>query len=288
MLSSLYITLRASHFATLMLAFGYVLYIVWWVPQQLRRRFSARFGAFMIFLLLINALSATLLLIVQGGLMGDGWPDVFRPATWLAVLGTHFGSVWIWQIIIAWLALAVACIRPCCLAALLLLSICQLLVLADTGHAAMHEGLTGAIQRLNHALHLLCAGAWFGGLVPFVYTLRLARSCWRQAAINTMMRFSRYGHFAVAGVIISGIVNVLLIHGVSITGSPWERALLFKSALVALMVVIALINRYVLVPKIAAGKPHIAQLFIRTTQAEIVLGALVLIAVSIFATWEPF
>ena len=64
--------------------------------------------------------------------------------------------------------------------------------------------------------------------------------------------------------------------------------LLVKCALVALMVVIALMNRYVLVPRFASNPQHAQQIFIRTTQAEILLGVLVLLAVSLFATWEPF
>ena len=44
--------------------------------------------------------------------MGEGWTDVWRPAVWQAVAGTRFGGVWIWQILLAWIALAVVWIRP--------------------------------------------------------------------------------------------------------------------------------------------------------------------------------
>ncbi len=64
--------------------------------------------------------------------------------------------------------------------------------------------------------------------------------------------------------------------------------LLFKCALVAAMVAIALVNRYVLVPRMSAGGTRAEQLIVRTTQIEIALGALALFAVSLFATWEPF
>jgi putative copper resistance protein D len=66
------------------------------------------------------------------------------------------------------------------------------------------------------------------------------------------------------------------------------RFLLFKCALVALMVVIALANRYFLVPRFRPETGRAQQIFIRMTQAEVVLGALVLATVSLFATWEPF
>lgn len=103
-----------------------------------------------------------------------------------------------------------------------------------------------------------------------------------------MMRFSRYGHLAVAGAIASGVVNALLIQGGLISASPWGRMLLFKCALVAAMVAIALVNRYVLVPRMSAGGTRAEQLIVRSTQIEIALGALALFAVSLFATWEPF
>lgn len=132
--------------------------------------------------------------------MGDGWADVWQPAVWQAVAGTRFGGVWIWQILLAWIALAVVWIRPRHGARqLVALLAAQLLLSAGVGHAAMHDGLLGALQRTNHAVHLFCVASWFGGLLPFIYCLRLAQGRWRQAAVYTMARFSRYGHLAVAG-----------------------------------------------------------------------------------------
>lgn len=289
MLDALYIALRLLHFAALMAAFGYALYAAWWAPYPLRRLLRRRYGSTLACALWLNALSATLILIVQGGLMGSGWADVLSPPIWQAVADTRFGSVWLWQIVLAWLTLAAVLLRPRRAAALLLvLCIGQFMLQASVGHAAMHGGTAGALQRINHTLHLLCGAAWLGGLLPFLYCLRLAHGRWRQAALAAMMRFSRYGHLAVAGVIASGAVNTLLIQGRLLSDSDWGRALLLKSALVALMVVIALANRYLLVPGLATNGRRAERLLVRTTQAEIVLGALVLAAVSLFATWEPF
>lgn len=119
--------------------------------------------------------------------------------------------------------------------------------------AAMHEGLTGALQRIGYALHVLCAAWWFGGLVPLLMLMRMAKEVtWCADAITAMMRFSRYGHIAVAGVIATGIVNSVFILGISWPlHSGYVRLLALKIALVAVMVAIALINRYVLVPNAA-------------------------------------
>ncbi|HHT7392870.1 copper homeostasis membrane protein CopD [Klebsiella oxytoca] len=289
MLSGVYVSLRFIHFISLIVAFGCVLYGTWWAPVTLRRLMMQRFYPLMRHLLLASALSALLMLMAQGGLMGSGWPDVWQPAIWQAVAGTQFGSVWIWQILLALVALAVVWLKPRRSGRLLLVLFCaQLLLLAGVGHAAMNDGWLGIVQRTNHAIHLFCVASWVGGLLPFIYCLRLAHGRWRQAAISTMMRFSRYGHLAVAGAIASGAVNALLIQGGLISASPWGRMLLLKCALVAAMVVIALVNRYVLVPRMSAGGTRAEQLIVRITQIEIALGALALFAVSLFATWEPF
>ena len=289
MLSGVYVSLRFIHFISLIVAFGCVLYGAWWAPVALRRLMMQRFYPLMRYLLSASALSALLMLTAQGGLMGNGWPDVWQPAIWQAVAGTQFGSVWVWQILLAFVALALVWLKPRRPGRLLLVLFCaQLLLLAGVGHAAMNDGWLGIVQRTNHALHLFCVASWFGGLLPFIYCLRLAHGRWRQAAIATMMRFSRYGHLAVAGAIASGAVNALLIQGGLISASPWGHMLLLKCALVAAMVVIALVNRYVLVPRMSAGGTRAEQLIVRTTQIEIALGALALFAVSLFATWEPF
>ncbi|MFR6753268.1 copper homeostasis membrane protein CopD [Klebsiella pasteurii] len=289
MLSAVYVSLRFIHFISLIVAFGCLLYGAWWAPAALRRLMMQRFYPLMRHLLLASALSALLMLMAQGGLMGNGWSDVWQPAIWQAVAGTQFGGVWVWQILLAFVALAVVWLKPRRPGRLLLVLFCaQLLLLAGVGHAAMNDGWLGIVQRTNHALHLFCVASWFGCLLPFIYCLRLAHGRWRQAAIFTMMRFSRYGHLAVAGAIASGVVNALLIQGELISASPWGRMLLLKCALVAAMVAIALVNRYVLVPRMSAGGTRAEQLIVRTTQIEIALGALALFAVSLFATWEPF
>ncbi len=112
MLTGLYITLRFGHFISLMLAFGCVLYGAWWAPVPLRRVLMLRFYPLLRPLLLIGAISTLALYLLQGGIMGEGWTDVWRPAVWQAVAGTRFGGVWIWQILLAWIALAVVWIRP--------------------------------------------------------------------------------------------------------------------------------------------------------------------------------
>ena len=289
MLASLYVALRFIHFGALMLIFGNALYSVWFAPSSLHRLMSRRFQSQQQRAAVISLTAALLMFAVQGGLMANGWPDVVNPDIWLSVLTTQFGGVWLWQMILAVVTVGVAWLVPQKGSRLLLLAMGQCVLLAGVGHATMNEGLAGALHRLNHAVHLLCAATWVGGLLPLLFCMQLAKGRWRGAAIYTMMRFSRVGHYAVAGVLLTGIVNALFILGWDL---PWRSAyvqlLLFKCALVTMMVVIALANRYFLVPRFRSDAGREQQIFIRMTQAEVVLGALVLATVSLFATWEPY
>lgn len=287
MLAFCYVGLRFIHFLALMLIFGSAAFAHWLADPAIRATLQRRFRSMQRGALALAFFCALLMFAVQGGMMGNGWHDVWQPDIWLAVSETQFGSVWLWQIIIALATLLLAFMHQ--QGRVLLLVTAQLLLLANTGHAAMHDGVTGLFARINYAVHLLCAAAWFGGLLPVLYCMRLVNAHHRMQAIGSLMRFSRYGHLAVAGVLISGIINALFIQGVAL---PWQslygRLLLVKCVLVLLMVAIALVNRYVLVPRFRIHEAKSRAVFIRMTQAEVVLGIVVLATVSLFATLEPF
>ncbi|EIN9888468.1 copper homeostasis membrane protein CopD [Salmonella enterica] len=290
MLTFVWITLRFIHFASLMLVYGCALYGAWLAPASIRRLMTRQFLHLQQHAAAWSVISAAFMLAIQGGLMGGGWPDVFSVSVWGAVLQTRFGAVWIWQIILALVTLAVVVIAPVKMQRrLLILTVAQFILLAGVGHATMRDGVAGTLQQINHALHLLCAAAWFGGLLPVVYCMRMAQGRWRQHAISAMMRFSRYGHFFVAGVLLTGIGNTLFITGfTAIWQTTYGQLLLLKCALVVLMVAIALTNRYVLVPRMRQENPRTDLWFVRMTQIEWGVGGIVLAIVSLFATLEPF
>ncbi|ECG8589183.1 copper homeostasis membrane protein CopD [Salmonella enterica subsp. salamae] len=290
MLTFVWITLRFLHFTSLMLVYGCALYGAWLASASMRRLMAHRFLRLQRYAAAVSFISAVSMLAIQGGLMGDGWPDVLSVPVWAAVLQTRFGAVWIWQIVLALVTLMVAIIAPVKMQRrLMILTAGQFILLAGVGHAAMRDGLQGTLQQINHALHLLCAAAWFGGLLPVVYCMRIAKGRWRQQAIETMMRFSRYGHFFVAGVLLTGIGNTCFITGfTAIWQTLYGQLLLLKCALVVLMVAIALANRYVLVPRMRQENPRAHLWFVRMTQIEWGVGGVVLVIVSLFATLEPF
>ncbi len=55
-----------------------------------------------------------------------------------------------------------------------------------------------------------------------------------------------------------------------------------------IMVVIALANRYVLVPRMRQDEDRAAPWFVRMTKLEWAIGAVVLVIISLLATLEPF
>lgn len=290
-LSACYIALRFFHFTALMVLFGCTVYSVLLAPGRLGVVLTRRLQVVWRPAVVLSLISACLLLGAQAGLMGNGWSDTIAPSVWVAVLGTQFGGVWLWQLVLSLVTAVVLAVSPRkkMQELLLALTFAQLILLAGVGHAAMHSGWLGGIQRVNHAVHLLSASFWVGGLLPLLACMWLAgKTFWSETAIESMMRFSRYGHLAVAAVIMSGIINSLLIVGWSIPfESHYFRLLLLKILLVGVMVILALINRYWLVPQFnhsALAK----QRFIQLTWLEVILSAAVLLLVSLFATQEPF
>jgi putative copper resistance protein D len=290
-LATLFVLCRFVHFAAVMLMFGSSLFTALLSPQRLSPYLTRDVRPLLVSCTWLAGLSAVALLAIQAGQMGDGWADTWRLDVWWAVLGTTFGEVWRWHLGISLLALlSLWLAEPRRTQILALLSTLLLVSMAFIGHAAMHDGALGALHRFNHALHLLAAGYWFGSLLPLLVCLRyLAQPQIRSDAVTTLIRFSRWGHLAVALVLLTGVINGLIILGnwpLDID-SPYQRLLLFKTALVALMVMVALANRYAIVPAMSS-MPQLAQRgLVLACWIEVGLGAGVLLLVSLFATYAP-
>jgi len=146
------------------------------------------------------------------------------------------------------------------------------------------------VHRANDILHVLAGGGWLGALLPLIPILKLlGRPEYRTGAQVALRRFSNAGHAAVALVILSGIVSTLLILKRLPTdwSSPYQKLLAIKIALVAIMTVLAIINRYVFVPWIGR-KPARALLALRLGSiSEIVIGIIVIALVAVFGMMEP-
>ncbi len=161
--------------------------------------------------------------------------------------------------------------------------------LALVGHAAMQTGVEGVLHRANHAVHLLTAGAWLGGLIPFVFCRdAYAANHLRADAVSAMTRFSFTGHFVVAAVVATGIVNIALISGRAPLPplTPYRALLDIKIGLVAIMIGLAVFNRYALTPRLGSDAAALAALR-ATSIAEVALGTAAVALVSVFGLLDP-
>ena len=290
-MTSLWLLLRALHFAAVMLLAGSAFYTALLAPPRYRDTLARRLRALMAGCAWLALLSALLMLATQLVLMSGDWRNLADRDIWLAVLSTRAGAVWLWETGFAAMTLLASLLRghrrqQAWLFGALLQSGCMAL----TGHAAMHEGTAGTLQQLNHALHLTAAAFWAGGLWPVLVLMREARQIDRRSdAIRAMMRFSRYGHLAVALTLLTGISNTLFIVG---WPDRWHASLylgllLVKVALAGMMAGIALLNRYLLVPRFRLAGQGAQHYFIRMTQLELLLACVVVGLVSVFATLSP-
>jgi putative copper resistance protein D len=223
-------------------------------------------------------------LLLAAGEMGEGWSDSLDPQTIAAVLlDTEFGEVWRWRLGLALILLGLLVLGrhdnwP--VTALLMAPVVG--SLGFIGHAVMITGAVGWLDRASHVLHLLAAGFWLGSLIPLILCFRRPLD---EAVSLALNRFSGLGHIAVAIVILTGIVQTWLILGAwpgDIT-SPYQALLLAKIGCVAVMTGLAIVNRYVLVPRL---HDNIGRLRISTI-VEIVLGLAAIGLVSVFGTLPP-
>jgi copper resistance protein D len=172
-----------------------------------------------------------------------------------------FGMVWIGRLGLAALLLVVIGVRanaaPRLVAGLSGLFLCSI---ALTGHTQVHEGANKVLHVVADATHLAGAGAWLGGLVGLSLMLRPkhARATAPEDTSAAVSRFSRMAYVAVGALAASGIVNAMMLVSSlgGLLGSDYGRLLLLKLALVAMMLVLAAINRLRISPRL--GGPDAA------------------------------
>lgn len=261
------------------------------VPQDLAQQVDGRLQLARSVAVVLVITTTAVLLPLRSATIGNGWADAVDMRTLRAVLfDTTAGKAWQLQAFAAFLLLA-ASVLPArhrqagtAIASALLLA-----SLTATGHAAMNDGWLGFAHRVNDIVHLLSGGAWLGALVPVLLILLLLHeSDTGHDARLALMRFSTVGHWAVALVILSGIGNMLLIVGAVPLNWSFEYQLLLtvKIVLVFAMTMLAIVNRYVFVPRLAREPIYEAALQ-RGTIAEIGLGLLVVGLVAWFGTLQP-
>jgi putative copper resistance protein D len=243
-------------------------------------------------LAILVALTTLAWLGLQAGEAGEGWPDTINAdVLWSVLTATNFGQVWVGRLILVAVLLAILGLRPARRRwPMLAVSAALLASLGLIGHSAMQQGAIGWGHKLNHALHLLAAGFWVGCLPSLLACLGgFNEAASSGAVIATLKRFSGVGHLAVALVLATGIINTALIleRPWLDLSSPYQQLLVLKVGLVAVMVVIAVVNRYLIVPRLANKGPGALRALVAGTIAELALGAVAIGLVSAFAAFDP-
>jgi copper resistance protein D len=291
---------RFVQFTAVMLIFGTAAFRVYALASGDTRaapiilaEFEAWFGHVTLAAALVALISAIALVFCQAAVMaGSPAAAIDFAAVSAVLLETGFGRVWCWHLLLAAI-LVLACLgrhprRP----VVQFLSLGLLASLGWVGHAAMDAGLAGIAHEINQSMHLLAAGLWLGGLAPLAWVLRQVRRQPGDFEISVarvaLRNFSQMGYVAVALIALTGAINTLFLVGSldAMFDTPYGRLLAFKILLFLAMVVVALINRFRLAPRIS-GDPGALRALGRTVALEQGLALAVLAIVSVLGTWPP-
>ncbi len=280
-MATLLVLCRFVHFIVVLLMFGACVFRPWLLgaePQPTLDRHLLRITRALAWFGLLSGV--TWLLLITASMAGS-WHAALQPATVQLVLGkTFFGQVWAWHLSLN-LLLVIALIKPWPALRLPLIAL-LLATLAPVGHGAMLNGLSGQLLILNQVVHLVCVGAWLGGLLLLVLILRQPQGHGLEAILR---RFSGVGYGLVAGLLVTGLINVRVL-----TGQLWPTPLFTGFALILLvkvllvlgMLALALLNRLRLEyceQRLGALKASV--------MLEWVLGVAAVAAVSLLGTLPP-
>src|SRR5580700_9918780 len=227
---------RFTHFLAAMLVFGMSAYLWAYAPERLRLALSPVARRFTLIASVVALITAIAWLALESASMADEWSAAVDPDAIGAVLtDTAFGPVWAAHLLLSAGLVAVIVFGPRARwTATSVVSAALLASLGLVGHAAMQTGAEGVLHRMNHAVHLLTAGAWIGGLVPFAMCLSAyRRDDLRKDAVQAMMSFSFWGQFIVAAIVLSGAVNIALTSG----RAPIPPTTPYRALLVAKLIV---------------------------------------------------
>jgi putative copper resistance protein D len=282
---------RFAHFLGAMLTFGASAYLWLYAPERLKRELGPVVRRLMLVASIVALITAILWLALESTSMADDWSAALDPGAIGGVLAdTAFGHAWAAHLVLAAALVAVVVFGPRTQWAPATIASGALLAsLGLVGHAAMQTGAEGVLHRANHAVHLIAAGAWIGALVPFLMCLGVyERGELRQEAVKAMTRFSFSGHFIVAAIVVTGAVNIALTseRPPIPPDTPYRALLVAKIVVVTIMILAAVVNRYVLAPRLKPGARALAVLR-ATSTAEIALGCVAIAFVSVFALFDP-
>jgi putative copper resistance protein D len=273
---------RFVHFIVVLMLFGAWLFRPLLLKDEALQvdRHLARLTRWLAAVALLSGIAWALLITAS---MAGSAAAAFDADTVALVLGhTFFGQVWRWHLLINAVLLALL-FTPWRSSMPLRLGLSALLLatLAPVGHGAMLDGLRGQLLILNQIVHLTCVAAWLGGLWLLVMILRQPTEPMREV----LRRFSGVGYVLVAGLLITGLINVRVL-----TGQWWPTPLfsgfalilLIKAMIVLGMLGLALFNRL----RVEDCEQRMGAIR-RSVMLEWLLGIGAVAAVSLLGTLPP-
>ncbi|WFU37797.1 copper homeostasis membrane protein CopD [Bradyrhizobium sp. CB82] len=162
--------------------------------------------------------------------------------------------------------------------------------LAWSGHAGSTAGEAGYLHLAADTLHLAASAAWIGGLASLILFMAAAR---RNKVISlahdVVRRFSIMGMVSVATLLLTGFINAAILVGSvhALVVTDYGRLLLLKLVLFALMLVLALVNRVVLTPRLVPAGRGALRWLTRNSAVELALGLAILAIVGMLGTMHP-
>jgi len=259
---ALFAAIRAAHFASLLFVFGAEAFA--WIPQR-----GGDGSALPRKSILIAAAVALITAILS-----------LDPRTHAAMALEPLGQARI--VLLAMLVAALAWRRLKGLNALL--AGAALALMAVSSHAA---GVAPVLGAVSDAVHLLAAGFWIGGLCVLVAFMRTRPPA--ATLVPALRTFSSFGMIAVALLVIAGTANGVLILGGA--QGRWTGGyiglLTLKLVLAAVMIALALTNRFGLLPGIARGEAEAQDTLSTTVAVELACGAAVLLVAGLLGMTAP-
>ncbi len=153
------------------------------------------------------------------------------------------------------------------------------------GHPGAIGGSVGTQLIASEALHLLAAGAWLGGLLPLFLAIGRLPHAAAAAACHSFTPIGLASVLLLAGTAV--MQTAALMGGLSgLLGTHYGQVALLKLGMFLVLLVLAAANRLVLTDRLAdtSGARRLMRCSIA---AEMVLGALVVIAAATLASLTP-
>jgi putative copper export protein/mono/diheme cytochrome c family protein len=272
-LNTLVATLRGLHVAALVSLFGTLLFMLV-IANHARLQRLARISAMCALLFGVAWLAVDAAAIADA----DSIASTLR-AVPVVALQTQYGQWFVFRCVLligaAWLPYS----RRVGLIGALALAGVALAVQPLLGHAGASGGRT---LIASETLHLLAAGAWLGGLLPLFIAVSILP---HEDAVTACRAFTPIGLAAVLLLVGTAVEQVAELIGgpPGLFGTTYGHVALVKLGLLAGLLALAALNRFVFTERLAHGVSCIQSSIL----IEAVLGAAVVVAAGFLASLMP-